>query len=128
MPIYEYACNGCEHTFDQRVPVSERDGDQECPVCGEADSKRKVSAVNFNLPGDGWAGKNNRIANQMRRKNERLKRREDEMKRDAPNVKLAPNVDGERVDSWSEAAKLAKSKGKDATGYEKKAREEKATR
>lgn len=128
MPIYEYTCNACDKDFDKRVSVSERDEDQECPECGKADTKRLVSAVNFNLPGDGWAGKNNRIANQMRRKNERLRGKENEMKRDAPNVKLAPNVDGERVDSWSEAAKLAKSKGKDASGYEKKAHEEKAAR
>ncbi len=40
-----------------------------------------------------------------------------EMKRDAPAVTLAPNVDGERVDSWSDAQKLAKSKGKNADSY-----------
>jgi hypothetical protein len=39
---------------------------------------------------------------------------------------LAPNVDGERTDSWSDATKLAKSKGKDTSGYEKYARKERS--
>ena len=48
------------------------------------------------------------------------------MKRDT-NVggSLAPNVDGERVDSWSDAQKLAKSKGKSAESYEPLVQKEK---
>ena len=39
------------------------------------------------------------------------------MKRDAPNVTLVPNVNGERVDSWSDAQKLAKDLGKNTESY-----------
>lgn len=69
--------------------------------------------------GDGWSTKNERIKAQMRKKNEKLDARQNEMRNDT-NVggRLTPNVDGERVDSWSEAQKLAKSKGKETASYE----------
>jgi hypothetical protein len=76
--------------------------------------------------GDGWASKNLRVASQMRRKNERLGAREREMKGDGTVPQLVPNVGGERTESWSDAAKLAKDRGHDASGYEHRAREEKA--
>lgn len=76
--------------------------------------------------GDGWASKNNRIKGQMRAKNKRLDAKERERKGDgAGGVSLAPNVDGKRTDSWSDAVKLAKSQGKDTTGYQNYARKEK---
>lgn len=128
MPIYEYTCLACEETFDKMSTVKDRDVPQPCPTCGKAESERKTSVSNFNLSGDGWAGKNAKIANQMAAKNQRLKKRQDERTREGPGYRLAPNVDGERVDSWSEASKLAKSKGKDTTVYEKKARDEKGSR
>ena len=36
MPIYEYKCNECEHTFDDYLSVSDRDKPlkQPCPECG----------------------------------------------------------------------------------------------
>ena len=85
-----------------------------------------VTKPNFILRGDGWAGKNNRIAGQMRRKNQRLDAKQRERRKDGSGgVTLAPNVGGERVDSWSEASKLAKSKGKDTSGYDRLAAKEK---
>ena len=85
---------------------------------------RIITVPQVIFKGDGWVDKNLRIKKQMAEKNRRLDRKQSAMKKDAPAVSLAPNVDGERVDSWGEAAKLAKSKGKDVSGYEKKAREE----
>lgn len=126
MPMYEYGCESCGAIFDKRVKLADRNKEQECPECGSTDVGRRVTPVNFNLPGDDWVGKNLRIKDQMRKKNERLKRKEDEMKRDAPVTRLMPNVGGERVGSWSEAAKLAKSRGKDTSGYKQLARKEKA--
>jgi hypothetical protein len=55
----------------------------------------------------------------MAEKNRRLEAKQEERRRDAPGVKLAPNVGGERVDSWADAQKLAKSQGKDAGSYDK---------
>jgi putative FmdB family regulatory protein len=125
MPIYEYQCVACDDQFDRMLPIACYKDPQDCPECGGA-TKRLVSAVNFNLTGDGWASKNGRIKKQMAEKNRRLDAKQAEMKRDAPGMTLAPNVEGERVDTWSEAASLAKSKGKDSSGYEKRASKEKA--
>ena len=125
MPIYEYSCQACDDTFDRMLPLANHKDPQDCPSCGGA-TKKMVSAVNFNLAGDGWASKNGRIKRQMAEKNRRLDAKQAEMKRDAPGMTLAPNVEGERVGSWSEAGRLAKSKGKDTSGYEKLARKEKA--
>jgi hypothetical protein len=74
--------------------------------------------------GDGWASKNNRIAGQMKDKNKRLKGKEREQKGDGMIPTLAPNVGGEQTSSWAEAAKLAKDKGKDTSGYDRLARKE----
>lgn len=124
MPIYEYQCESCEHQFQKLLPVSQCSDPQSCAVCGEG-SRKLISSVNFNLVGDGWAGKNDRVKRQMAAKNKRLDAKQAEMKRDAPGMTLAPNVNGERVDSWSEASRLAKSKGKDTKGYDKLARDTK---
>jgi hypothetical protein len=75
--------------------------------------------------GDSWTTKNNRVKAQMREKNKRLAAKEREQKGDGMIPQLAPNVGGERVDSWNEAAKLAKSHGKDTSGYEAMARKAK---
>ena len=126
MPTYEYVCESCEHRFEKILRMSKCGEPQDCPECGASPARKLISGGSgFILKGDGWAGKNNRIAGQMRRKNQVLTQRQEERKRDA-GVRLAPNVDGERVESWSEAKKLAESKGKDTTGYEQKARVEKS--
>lgn len=123
MPTYTYLCrnNACKKHNEEYNCILSMDRHKEpqpCPECGTKHEKVFRPTTNFILKGDGWAGKNHRIANQMREKNKRLDARTNEMKRDAPNVALAPNVDGERVDSWAEAQKLAKSKGKNTDSYE----------
>jgi putative FmdB family regulatory protein len=127
MPTYSYECEKCEVEFDELVKLEFYKDPQPCPQCGEM-SKRTLGnrfpAMVFR--GDSWATKNNRIKGQMRDKNKRLAAKEREQKGDGMIPSLAPNVDGERVDSWSDATKLAKSKGKDTSGYEKYARKEKA--
>jgi len=125
MPIYAYQCQSCEHTFDKMLSLSQYKEAQPCEECGEG-TKKLITAVNLNFSGDGWATKNGRIAYQMRKKNERLKAKENERKRDAPGISLVPNVGGEGVDSWGDAAKLAKSQGKDTSGYTKLAQKEKS--
>lgn len=126
MPTYSYKCEACGEQFDKILPIARYKDPQNCPSCGEGPAKRVITAgAGFILKGDGWAGKNNRINNQMRRKNQRLNSKQNEMKRDAPSVTLAPNVDGQRVSSWSEASKLAASKGKNTSGYDARARQEK---
>lgn len=127
MPLYSYRCDSCELDFDDSAKIAEYQDPRPCPECG-ADSPRTMGDrfPGFVLKGDDWPGKNLRVKQQMARKNERLAGREREMKGDGMVPSLAPNVDGERTDSWSEATKLAKSKGKDTSGYEKYARKERS--
>lgn len=75
--------------------------------------------------GDGWTSKNLRIKGQMKRKNDRLLRKERDFKNDGGVPKLSPNVGGELVDSWSEAQRMARSRGKDESTYEPMVRQEK---
>ena len=119
MPIYEFKCPACEKPHDARVAVAERDDPKACPHCDCAETVRtSIYEPRFNLVGDDWPSKNALVAGQMATKNVGLKAKEEQMKRDAPGVKLAPNVAGERVDSWVEAKKLAASKGLNAESYD----------
>lgn len=124
MPIYDYHCDECEEDFEVFISLAEKEADepQECEHCGSVNTHSLISPPNFILKGDGWSGKNERIKRQMAEKNRGLRIKEEEQKRDAPGLRLAPNVEGERVDSWSDAKKLAASKGKDTSGYEQQER------
>lgn len=53
MPIYEYACEKCEHTLDALQKISDAPL-VECPACGEPGLKRLLSAPRFRLKGEGW--------------------------------------------------------------------------
>lgn len=122
MPTYEYVCQSCKAQFERRLSMSQYDSPQTCD-CG-ALGTREISVPNFILSGDGWPGKNNRVQGQMAAKNRVLDQKQHDKKRDAPGLTLAPNVNGERVDTWGEAQKLAESKGKDTASYDAKIREE----
>lgn len=53
MPIFEYQCRKCGHTFDALQKVS--DGPlRKCPECGALKLQRLVSAPQFRLKGTGW--------------------------------------------------------------------------
>jgi putative FmdB family regulatory protein len=53
MPIYEYQCKACGHTFDTIQSFSEEPL-TDCPVCKEPALKKLVSAAAFHLKGSGW--------------------------------------------------------------------------
>ena len=125
MPTYSYRCTKCEVEFEKMLRIANYKDPQDCPECGTGPAKKLITVVNFNLPGDDFPGKNNRIAGQMRRKNNRLDKKQDERKFYEKKMTLAPNVEGEQTDSWGDAAKLAKEKGKSTAGYERLARKEK---
>jgi len=123
MPTYSYQCVSCENNFELFRPMSESSVPQPCPECGE-EGKRTIGEINFILKGDDWPGKNIKIKGQMAQKNRALSKRQEERKREAPGMTLAPNVNGERVESWSEAKSLAESLGKDTSTYDSKVRKE----
>lgn len=53
MPIYEYACQSCEHAFEliQRMGAPPPDA---CPECGDSHVRKLVSTTSFRLRGSGW--------------------------------------------------------------------------
>ncbi|MGC1853904.1 MAG: zinc ribbon domain-containing protein [Candidatus Aquirickettsiella sp.] len=53
MPIYEYECKACGHTFDMIQSFSEEPL-IDCPVCKEPALKKLISASAFHLKGSGW--------------------------------------------------------------------------
>jgi len=125
MPEYAYACSDddCGTGFFATLAIVNRNEPQVCPKCGEPADKKIASGVGGVLRGDVWPGKNIRIKRQMARRRNAVGEREHQLKMDGPQFNLAPNVEGDRVDSWDEAGKLAASRGKDTREYEKRARE-----
>jgi putative FmdB family regulatory protein len=53
MPIYEYACKACGHTFDT-IQSFKDEPLTDCPVCKEPALKKLISATDFHLKGSGW--------------------------------------------------------------------------
>ena len=53
MPIYEYRCKQCGHTFDKLQKMSD-DALTNCPECQEETLDKLVSAPSFQLKGQGW--------------------------------------------------------------------------
>lgn len=120
MPTYTYECCACHESFDRTMSLSERKSPQVCRCGGEG--KMTVGMPSFVLQGDGWAGKNIKIRGQMESKNRKLSGKS----RDLPGQRMVPNVGGEEVDTWSEAKRMAVSKGKDTSGYDTMIRKENA--
>jgi putative FmdB family regulatory protein len=53
MPIYEYQCDVCGHTFETLQKVSDSPLTT-CPECGQEALKKLISATAFRLKGGGW--------------------------------------------------------------------------
>lgn len=53
MPIYEYQCEHCDHTFDTLQKVSDKPL-VKCPECKHDALKKLVSPAGFRLKGTGW--------------------------------------------------------------------------
>lgn len=53
MPIYEYECEACGHTFEAFQKMAD-DPLKDCPECKKAALKKLISASAFRLKGDGW--------------------------------------------------------------------------
>ena len=53
MPIYEYVCTECGHGLEALQKLSEAPL-TDCPACGKAALKKKISAAGFRLSGSGW--------------------------------------------------------------------------
>ena len=53
MPIYEYQCLACGKELEALQKISDAPL-EDCPACGAASLKKKVSAAAFRLKGGGW--------------------------------------------------------------------------
>lgn len=53
MPIYEYICAECGEPVEKLQKISDAPL-TDCPACGQAALKRKISAAGFRLAGGGW--------------------------------------------------------------------------
>ena len=127
MPEYAFRCSKeeCNTGFFKNLAIVNRNEDQVCPTCSSPADKVVAEGVGGVLRGDAWPGKNIRIKNQMHERRQRVGEREHVLKMEGPQCNLTPNVGGEQVDSWEDASRLAASKGKDTTEYDKRARQAK---
>jgi putative FmdB family regulatory protein len=53
MPIYEYACDGCDHRFELWQKITDMPATT-CPACAAEKTRRLISATSFALKGQGW--------------------------------------------------------------------------
>ncbi|HET6545959.1 MAG TPA: zinc ribbon domain-containing protein [Rhodanobacteraceae bacterium] len=53
MPIYEFECAACDNRFERLQKLSDADP-TECPACGKARIRRRMTAPAFRLAGSGW--------------------------------------------------------------------------
>lgn len=53
MPIYEYQCANCNHTYELIQKMSDAPNAL-CPKCNKPEAVRLVSAAGFQLKGTGW--------------------------------------------------------------------------
>ena len=44
MPLYEFNCKTCDHTFTLRRSFSQSDDPADCPQCGNENADRQISA------------------------------------------------------------------------------------
>ena len=53
MPIYEYRCAACGHELEALQKISDPPL-VDCPACGKAELRKRVTAAAFRLKGTGW--------------------------------------------------------------------------
>lgn len=95
MPIYEYRCQSCAHELEALQKLSDQPL-VDCPSCGQASLKKKVSAAGFRLKGGGWYETDFKSKNQK-------------------------NLAGERKDASKGEGKASESKASDTKSSDKSA-------
>lgn len=53
MPIYEYQCQSCQHSFEVIQKISDAKL-RDCPECKAPQLEKLISASGFRLKGQGW--------------------------------------------------------------------------
>jgi putative FmdB family regulatory protein len=65
MPMYEFHCDSCDATFDERVSINERDHAVTCPHCGSRKTGRKLSVVAVGAPAGAKPGAGGHVHSSM---------------------------------------------------------------
>lgn len=120
MPTYDFKCKECGEMKDFIFRISEVDLQSPVCDCGGFMIKTFIPSKwegQMVLKGDGWPGKTiKENAYRINRSAEMGRRQRDAYSKPT----LAPNVDGERVDNWEDAKKLAKDKGHNTDNFDAK--------
>ena len=53
MPIYEYKCQNCGHSFEQLQKITDKPL-RNCPKCKKLKLAKLISNTSFQLKGNGW--------------------------------------------------------------------------
>jgi putative FmdB family regulatory protein len=56
MPLYEYVCRDCGHSFEVLQRMGERGEELRCPVCHEVGADRQLSTFAGHTAQAGFAG------------------------------------------------------------------------
>ena len=122
MPFFDYTCNSCSATVEVARGIKDT-SDVICKGCGSIMTKLlRADRVLGHVRGStiGKAYKESKI---RRKKNAELGVKQ--LERYGGATKLVPNVGGEEVGSWREAALLAKDRGNKTDAYVAQAEAEK---
>ncbi len=116
MPIYEYACKACGHTFDALQKMSDNPL-TDCPACHEPELKKLLSAPNFRLKGAGWYETDFKKDNRRNLADDAgSKESKDKDKKDGGDKKTADKTAGGGKGEKAKATKPARSSTSDSAG------------
>lgn len=118
MPSYDFRCSQCGNIFEEFAPMNLVEEGVPCPSCPDSRAYRVLSMPGVNFTGSGWMAKSIRMSRQKSESNRKLDALADERRADEPLPYVVPNVKGERVDTWKEAQKMAKSRGFHSDSYD----------
>lgn len=126
MPTYEYRCNACG-TIEEIVHSIKDSPTFRCKKCSSSEPLERL--ISFNRDGFFFRGGTETTA--WKEKRHRHKRQAElgvkQVERWGSGPRLQPNVAGMEVDSWSDAAKVAKEAGMNADSYQPHIEKEKGT-
>ena len=122
MATHDFQCKECGYFMeDVFVKMSEDLSSIKCSKCGSDTENLSFGGVGAVFRGITWATKNLKVKEQKKAKNKILEKKQNE---EHSKMQLIPNIGGVEIDSFKDAAKIAKESGLDSRGYEKYAKKE----
>jgi len=129
MATYDYSCSVCGF-IDEYIHSMNAKPDYFCPECKKAGNEIKMEKI-FTLNSSGFIIKGGTESIHWKEKRNHLKKNADlgvkQIERYGSGPSLKPNIAGVEVESWSDAAKLAKESGLDSKSFAPLIEKEKRT-